>query len=758
MIQIDGLSYTHFLDAIDKKKLPFLQMLIQREPFVLRQFYSGLPSATPAVQAELFYGVKSAIPAFKYYDRRAAQEWTMYNSEAADTIASKLSKEHTGLLEGGSSYSNIFSGGAAEAPFCIQSMKLDSIFKGIKLRRIFWFILINLEKVFRIIGLTLLEIGLAVFDFCKGILLRKKKPFKEFKFIFSRIGSCIVLRELIRIHVKIDIARGLPIIHANFIGYDEHSHRRNPDSVFAYRTLKGIDATIRALIQKAVRSDKRDYHIFIYSDHGQETSLSFIAQTGRTIDRAVREALEEGRLKGCRYPEKGSLLPHINLYQRSTGLLRRSTAEKRRKKVAPPEEQKIHLTAMGSLGHIYLPIELNAEEMHNYAQRLVNIAEIPLVFYRRGQSVICVSSAESGQLKDMAEKIFGADHPFREEVLSDMQGLCRHVDAGEFIISGWRANAQPITLSAENGSHGGPGSNETRGFVILPDTLADEERYLRPLDLRKRVRRVFDPRLPVPMQVTPAKVQQSQVIAVMSYNIHSCLGMDGKLFPARIARIIARYSPDIAALQEVARNMARTEGQDQVQLIAEMLGMHYCYFPVLQNGNCQYGLAVLSRFPIEHIKRVYLPQLNHSRAPEKRGLLRVIIKTPLGPLHLLNTHLSLNRRERHAQMKFIVDQDQPTELSTSKPLVFCGDLNATTGSREYKLLAQIFSDCQDIHPTRKSDATFFSSYPMLRLDHIFHSPQLVPVNVQVIDDWECRLASDHLPVIAKFLHDSHLAS
>ncbi|MDT8335372.1 MAG: hypothetical protein RQ753_06720 [Desulfurivibrionaceae bacterium] len=56
LIQIDGLGYDRLLAAIDKNRLPFLQRMIQREHFVLRKFYSGLPSATPAVQAELFFG------------------------------------------------------------------------------------------------------------------------------------------------------------------------------------------------------------------------------------------------------------------------------------------------------------------------------------------------------------------------------------------------------------------------------------------------------------------------------------------------------------------------------------------------------------------------------------------------------------------------------------------------------------------------------------------------------------------------------
>ena len=46
--------------------------------------------------------------------------------------------------------------------------------------------------------------------------------------------------------------------------------------------------------------------------------------------------------------------------------------------------------------------------------------------------------------------------------------------------------------------------------------------------------------------------------AVMTYNVHSCLGMDGKLSPARIARVIAQCNPDVVALQELDVRRART--------------------------------------------------------------------------------------------------------------------------------------------------------------------------------------------------------
>src|ERR1700722_19038329 len=77
MVQIDGLSMTQLNRALQKGNLPFLQSLLSKERYILRSFYSGIPSNTPAVQAELFYGIKSCVPAFSYLDRQSGRSVKM---------------------------------------------------------------------------------------------------------------------------------------------------------------------------------------------------------------------------------------------------------------------------------------------------------------------------------------------------------------------------------------------------------------------------------------------------------------------------------------------------------------------------------------------------------------------------------------------------------------------------------------------------------------------------------------------------------
>jgi hypothetical protein len=69
LIQIDGLSRRQLEHAMARGNLPFLRQLMQKHKYRLDSLYSGLPSSTPAVTAELLYGVKGAVPAFSFFDR-----------------------------------------------------------------------------------------------------------------------------------------------------------------------------------------------------------------------------------------------------------------------------------------------------------------------------------------------------------------------------------------------------------------------------------------------------------------------------------------------------------------------------------------------------------------------------------------------------------------------------------------------------------------------------------------------------------------
>ena len=84
----------------------------------------------------------------------------------------------------------------------------------------------------------------------------------------------------------------MPIIHLNFLGYDEQAHRRGPSSRFAHWTLKGIDDAVKRIWIAAHRSNRRDYDVWIFSDHGQADTKPYPVEMGETVDQAIERIFD----------------------------------------------------------------------------------------------------------------------------------------------------------------------------------------------------------------------------------------------------------------------------------------------------------------------------------------------------------------------------------------------------------------------------------------------------------------------------------
>jgi hypothetical protein len=471
MLKIDGLPYSQLQWAFAGNRLPFLQRLAN-ESHVLGPFYSGIPSATPAVQGELFYGVKSSVPAVSFYDRGKKRKVTVLYPGPAAEMSRDLTRRGKPLLEQGRSYSNIYTGGAEEARYCSETMRLRSPRHLASSVKLFTTLCLQPMKLLKIIGYGILETGLALYDFLRGVG-DGENVIKEFKFVPTRMFVCILLRELIRLRVKMDLAKGVRIVHASFLGYDEQAHRRGPDSRFAHWTLKGIDGVIEDIHQAALRSKMRDYRMIVYSDHGQESVIPFQKQTGRSIETAVSDIV-------------GKMAGQFEFMDTVSG----------RRTAAGPQGRadvgRVEVAAMGPLGHIYFSRPLSVRQKEALALALVGEGRIPLVLFLSEASVVAVNRQGQFDLVRQAAQVLGPAHPFTEWTIEDLSETCRHPHAGDLVISGWSPDDRPVTFAVENGAHGGPGKEETRGFALIPRRLDATWGPLRPMDLRDRVLDLFD--------------------------------------------------------------------------------------------------------------------------------------------------------------------------------------------------------------------------------------------------------------------------
>ncbi|MFT6408439.1 MAG: endonuclease/exonuclease/phosphatase family metal-dependent hydrolase [Arenicella sp.] len=648
------------------------------------------------------------------------------------------------------------------------------------------FVLLNIVSVLRVVLLTAFELLLSLIDLIRGVA-GGQNILKELQFVPVRIATAVLLRELVTIGVKLDAARGLPIIHANFLGFDEQSHRRGPGSRFAHWSLKGIDNAISRIWRSASRSEHRDYDLWIHSDHGQEKTKSYPIEFGRTLHDAVNEVLLSYVVT------RDSLLTPTSLdnetgkerlddpdlqYAHLLGSTKLSGWLSRHFQESPTDTYvDFSIAAMGPLGFIYLQQVINNNTRLSVAHDLVDKAKVPMVVMPSVDgddlSQARVVSAH-GVFNLPADKIeiFGEDHPFLEDVCTDLIALCHHQYSGDFVLCGWAKGEPALSFRIENGAHAGPGPNETHAFALLPSDVVKgslTQPYLNFSKLRAAAMEALGRQVITQSVVEKTELTGDQLEAeitkphkrdffrVMTYNVHSCTGMDGRISPRRIARINAMYDPDIVALQELEANSGSSSHIDQAVAIAGELNMNLEFHPVKQLEQGHFGNAILSKHPMRLLDASPLsanPKRNRPNIKpldQARGVMEVEVDYRGKTFTMINTHLGLTAEERKQQVVDLLAA--PRFTSEKKAMILCGDFNATRAHHTHRSISKVMKDVEVIFENKKRKKTFPAKFPALRIDHIFVANEVSVRDVMVPSNQLTKVASDHLPLIADIEFD-----
>ena len=240
---------------------------------------------------------------------------------------------------------------------------------------------------------------------------------------------------------------------------------------------------------------------------------------------------------------------------------------------------------------------------------------------------------------------------------------------------------------------------------------------------------------------TPARsARAKKTLRVMTYNIHVGVGMDKKLDLERIADIIENEHVELVGLQEVDRFVKRTELRDEILELVKLTGMEFAFAHNLDYQGGQYGVAILSRFPIQKIDH---RKYENVREAERRGMLRVEVKIDNRIVNFVTTHLDYQYQdgrdfETQQMLKFL--------RNVKGPLIVTGDFNDETSGGAYKLMLARFQDAWTSAPAGDLGLSYPADKPSKRIDYIFTR---TADRIRVIKAWTVNsLASDHLPVVA----------
>ena len=239
----------------------------------------------------------------------------------------------------------------------------------------------------------------------------------------------------------------------------------------------------------------------------------------------------------------------------------------------------------------------------------------------------------------------------------------------------------------------------------------------------------------------PLTVFAKKTLRVMTYNIHVGVGMDKKLDLQRIADVINGQRPDLVGLQEVDRNVKRTEGKDEIAELAAMTRMHFAFAPNLDYQGGKYGVAILSKHPI---KATVHRMFENKRESERRGMLKTEIELDGKIINFVTTHLDYQFEDGRL---FETQQLMENLDGVNGPLIVVADLNDVPEGSSYKLMRTKFDDAWVTSRARSDGFSYPADKPVKRIDHIFYR---TGDRVRAKKAWVVTtLASDHVPVVAE---------
>lgn len=239
------------------------------------------------------------------------------------------------------------------------------------------------------------------------------------------------------------------------------------------------------------------------------------------------------------------------------------------------------------------------------------------------------------------------------------------------------------------------------------------------------------------------------IIRVATYNVHGCVGTDGRRSESRIAQVVAELAVDVVGLQELDLRRPRSGRVDQAGAIAAELGWHRHFQVAMERGEEHYGHAILSRYPLTLQRAQCLPGLAPFFCRETRAAVAIEVTMEFGPVHVINTHLGLGWRERQLQAELLTSADWFAASTGGAPLILLGDLNSLPGSKPHRLLSRHLHDVRQLVNSSRKLRTFPTAFPVLAVDHIFVNAALQPLRVAVHRSAAARVASDHFPLVAE---------
>ena len=529
LLHLDGVGRRQLDFAMERGYTPTLKRLLERGPYRLSGCRAGAPTSTPAFQAGLLYGVQHDIPSYSWYDKRRRKEMRMDRAEDARTLEAELVAAGRPLLQDGSVYCSIFSGGARPRRWALSGWeeKLSAADFGLsgrsgpgeteqrapasaQARDVLAAALVHLATAGRIASDLGLDIGSGAIETARWVRAIGSMQ-HEPQFLFHRVLTECIFAEFAANSCVVDIARGTPVVYACFIGYDEYAHRRGPYSKMALLKLWELDRALGRIIAAANAVPELNYELYLFSDHGQAAT--------RPAEQILGESLAEhllgeapsggpGAVPGgfAAFSETAVAVAHARRLRALSKVLpgplgtaalamarRAAQALDAAQPAGARADGPLLVVPAGDIGHVYstlVPEPLLEPELRarhpGLLERCAHSPAIGVTLVRGERGPVALRGDQRLELDRSADALLlshALGHPLAAVYARDLLSLR---SAGDAILLGTgAASGQAIAFVWEFGSHGGLSPDQLDTFMVHPASLGPDAfaSVVRPRDL-----------------------------------------------------------------------------------------------------------------------------------------------------------------------------------------------------------------------------------------------------------------------------------
>lgn len=486
IVQLDGLSRPVLERAMRSGDAPTLAAWRADGHHRLLSWTPEWSCQTGVSQCGILHGDVHDMPAFRWMDK-ATGAITVSNHPRDAAAIEQAHNTRPGLLAiDGSSYGNLFTGGASRA---VLTMSVAGTTKERRIGSGYGRYFSQPYQAFRTLTRVIAEIWrerrAAADQRRRDVQPRVER---HLSYAFLRAFTTVVSRDVSLAGVLNDMAEGRSVIYVDFLGYDEVAHHSGPERHDTLRVVRGLDHDL-ARIDRARTWCARRYEIIVLSDHGQTQGATFRDRYGERLADVVGRATGGAETGRSDRQEQET---------ESTAILRSARGTESAEHASA--ETPAVVLGSGNLGLVYLtatPHRMSLQEIERTYPALVStlvahpgIGFVLVQCERDGAVVLGASGRRVLESGDVT----GSDplEVFGPYVPAQVARVANYSNLPDLMVNSLYdpITAEVAAFEEQVSSHGGLGGDQQHPFLMVPTALSEPaDPLVGPVAVHEQLRR-----------------------------------------------------------------------------------------------------------------------------------------------------------------------------------------------------------------------------------------------------------------------------